>query len=230
MSFGTPPATEPSRIERLLAALEGVVSARIVTDESGRIVEIHILSTHELQPKQIVRNVESALSAYLGLIVDRRVISVAQLRPDALPITSGSLEVPGNSALGVRLTGRHVFVGFDTNCSAPLDANCTVTLQLDDQTIHGSGSGANTAHGRAEAAARALFDALSIADEQLRLGLEGISIIENNGRSYILVAGHAISGRTVTPVTGVAPLTRSPEEAAILAGLQATNRYTTQPL
>ena len=229
MSFGTPPATEPSRIERLLAALEGVVSARIVTDESGRVVEIHILATHELQPKQIVRNVESALSAYLGLIVDRRVISVAQLRPDALPITSGSLEVPGSS-LGVRLTGRHVFVGFDTNCSAPLDANCTVTLQLDDQTIHGNGSGANTAQGRAEAAARALFDALSIADEQLRLGLEGISIIENNGRSYVLIAGHAISGRTVTPVTGVAPLTRSPEEAAILAGLQATNRYTTQPL
>jgi hypothetical protein len=229
VSFGTPPATEPSRIERLLAALEGVVSARIVTDESGRIVEIHILSTHELQPKQIVRNVESALSAYLGLIVDRRVISVAQLRPDALPITSGSVEVPGSSP-GVRLTGRHVFVGFDTNCSAPLDANCTVTLQLDDQTIHGNGSGANTAQGRAEAAARALFDALSIADEQLRLGLEGISIIENNGRSYVLIAGHAISGRTVTPVTGVAPLTRSPEEAAILAGLQATNRYTTQPL
>ncbi|MEX2281369.1 MAG: hypothetical protein WEE89_02650 [Gemmatimonadota bacterium] len=230
MSFATPPATEPSRIERLLAALEGVVSARVVSDEGGRVVEIHILSSHELQPKQIVRNVESALSAYLGLVVDRRIISVAQMRPDALPITSGSLEVPGGVSLGPRMPSRHVLVGFDTNCSAPLDANCTVTLQIDQQSIQGSGSGANTPQGRAEAAARALFDALTVADDQLRIGLEGVSIVENNGRSFVLVAGHAISGRTVTPVTGVAPLTRSPEEAAILAGLQATNRYTSQPL
>jgi hypothetical protein len=229
VSFATPPATEPTRIERLLAALEGVVSARVVNDESGQIVEIHILSTHEFQPKQIVRNVESALTAGLGLSVDRRVISVAQMRPDALPITSGSLEVPGNGALSGRLPGRHVFVGFDTNCSAPLDANCTVTLQIDDHTVQGVGSAANTPQGRAEAAARALFDALAVADDQLRLGLEGVSIVEANGRSFVMVAGHAVSGRTVTAVTGIAALIRSPEEAAILASLQATNRHTTQP-
>jgi hypothetical protein len=230
VSFVTPPATEPSRIERLLAALEGVVSARVVSDASGRVVEIHILSSHELQPKQIVRNVESALSAGLGLVVDRRAISVAQIRPDALPITSGTLEVPGSLPFKERKPARHVFVGFDTNCSAPLDANCTVTLQIDDHNVQGSGSGANTPQGRAEAAARALFDAFALADDQLRLGLEGVSIIESNGKSFVLVAAHAVSGRTVTAVTGVAVLNRSPEEAAILAGLQATNRYTTQPL
>src|SRR5262245_46273742 len=99
MTLASPPINDTSRSERLLAALEGVVSARVVMDPHGRIVEIHILSTHELHPKQIVRNVESALSAGLGLVVDRRVISVAQLRPDVGPITVAPFAVPGSNGV-----------------------------------------------------------------------------------------------------------------------------------
>ena len=71
------------RIERLLCGLAGVVSARAVAQPDGMIEEIHVLATERLHPKQVVRNVESALSAGLGLDVDRRVISVAQIRGDA---------------------------------------------------------------------------------------------------------------------------------------------------
>lgn len=225
--MATSPTTETNRIERLLAALEGVVSARVVADHNGRVIEIHILSSHELHPKQMVRNVESALSAGLGLVVDRRVISVAQLRPDVGPITSGPFAVPGQDGPGSRT--RQLFVGFDTNCSAPLDAHCTVTLRSDSQNLVGTGSGANTPQGRAEAAARALFDALAVLGEQTRLALEGASLIESNGRPYVLVAAHALTGRSARMLTGIAAIGRSPEEAAILAGLQATNRISCIP-
>jgi hypothetical protein len=223
MSFIAEPNVKQTQIERLLGALAGVVSARVVLDDTGRIVEIHILSSHELQPKQIVRNVESALSAGFGLLIDRRIISVAQLRADAgaVPARPYQEQVPEETP---RRT-RSILVAFDTSATAPLDATCSVTVQADGQTITGNGNGANTPQGRAEAAARALFDALTTADEELRVGLEGAALIEANGRAYVLVAAHGVRGRQTSLLTGVALVNRSPEEAAILAGLQATNRW-----
>ena len=68
------------RIEKLLVALEGVGSLKIVPDGHGGIDEIHVLSSSALGPKQIVRNIESALLAEFGLQVDHRKISIARVR------------------------------------------------------------------------------------------------------------------------------------------------------
>jgi hypothetical protein len=77
------------RAEELLASLHEVVSARIVADASGNVEAIHVLVTGDLTPKQMVRNVESALMAQLGMRVDHRKISVATTvrRPEAPPMT-----------------------------------------------------------------------------------------------------------------------------------------------
>jgi hypothetical protein len=225
MSFAASNNTDQVKIERLLSALEGVVSARVVFDDNARLVEIHILASHELHPKQIVRNVESALSAGFGLLVDRRVVSVAQLRPDAMEMPAAMPEEPAEEAPVPR---RLVLVGFDTTCSAPLDARCSITLEFGGQQITGTGSGANTPQGRAEAAARAFFDALSLSPDPVRLGFEGVALVEANGKTFVLLAAHGIQGRRGRLLTGVAPVTRSPEEAAILAALQATNRCTSR--
>jgi hypothetical protein len=45
----------------------------------------------------------------------------------------------------------------------------------------------------------------------------------------VLVAAHALTGRSARMLTGIAAIGRSPEEAAILAGLQATNRISCIP-
>lgn len=66
-------------IEDLLSRLAGVLGVNVAVDADGRIREIHVLADPRLQPKQVVRNVESALRAGLGIDVDRRIISVAQL-------------------------------------------------------------------------------------------------------------------------------------------------------
>ncbi|MGH7703579.1 MAG: hypothetical protein ACREMO_10820, partial [Gemmatimonadales bacterium] len=66
------------RAENLLTSLEGVLSARVVTTPLGEVSEIHVLAQSGLQPKQLVRNIESALLAQLGLKVDHRKISIAQ--------------------------------------------------------------------------------------------------------------------------------------------------------
>src|SRR5215217_4923648 len=73
------------RAENLLTSLEGILSARVVTTPLGEVSEIHVLAQSGLQPKQLVRNIESALLAQLGLKVDHRKISVAQTA-DVKPI------------------------------------------------------------------------------------------------------------------------------------------------
>ena len=66
------------RAENLLTSLEGILSARVVTTPLGEVSEVHILAQAGLQPKQLVRNIECALLAQLGLKVDHRKISIAQ--------------------------------------------------------------------------------------------------------------------------------------------------------
>jgi len=67
-----------TQIEGVLRELRGVCGARVVTDESGLIQEIHLLVEADRNPKQAVRDVESTLLAHFGIHIDHRKISVAQ--------------------------------------------------------------------------------------------------------------------------------------------------------
>src|SRR3989441_3273629 len=86
----TPPSQVPDpwgvkRAENLITSLTGVLSARVVVTPLGEVSEIHVLTTSDQQAKQVVRNIESALMAQLGLKIDHRKISVAQTA-DVRPI------------------------------------------------------------------------------------------------------------------------------------------------
>ncbi|ABR30153.1 hypothetical protein SU69_01480 [Thermosipho melanesiensis] len=65
-------------IESILSKIPGVQAARVVMEED-QIVEIHIVSDDEKSPKQLVRDIETVLYASLGLKIDRKVISIAQV-------------------------------------------------------------------------------------------------------------------------------------------------------
>lgn len=66
-------------VEELVAQVPGVASCRVVTNDWGAIEELHVIGTLERHPKQISRDIQSALQAGLGLAVDHRKISIAQL-------------------------------------------------------------------------------------------------------------------------------------------------------
>src|ERR687898_740270 len=99
------------RAENLLTSLEGILSARVVTTPLGEVSEIHILAQAGLQPKQLVRNIESALLAQLGLKVDHRKISIAQTA-DVKP-----LEALENAAVREKVLQRAVL--FESMTVAP---------------------------------------------------------------------------------------------------------------
>lgn len=250
-----------AEVERLLRSLAGIVSAKVVSDTLGRVGEIHVLASDRLHPKQVVRNIESALSAGLGIVIDRRVVSVAQVRleeyraqldaaTDPWPLARGaeaqavstpaarpaptrtppavvaphlSEEEPGAVPVGVE--ERYLFVGYDVRNQTNRETVCHVTIARGREQYTGSGTGSSTVQGRAQAAARGLFAALRTARDAEDLLIESATLVEAHGRSYVLVTAQAVSGRRTEPLTGVAALQRSPEEAAVLAGLQAVNRW-----
>ena len=249
MSSAHNPAPSPAQTEELLGALEGVVSAHVVTESGGRIVEIHILATPAFHPKQVVRNVESALSAGLGIAIDRRVVSVAQIRTPGADAAARA-DDPDTAAGGGDATSTNGRVVAFTAPEADVDAegvedtatrrleyvryearrdagSCTVEVVLRDggEEITGRGVGPDTAAGRAEAAARAVMAGIGQARAEIRFTLEGAVLTTSRGRGFVIVSAHAIQDRVTVPLAGAAPVTRSPEEAAILAALQATNRW-----
>jgi hypothetical protein len=226
-SMPVPLSPPPSQhqIERLLSSLAGVVSARVLLDYEGRIRELHVLATPELHPKQVVRNVESALSAGLGVEVDRRVVSVAQiegLQPE--PAAVVPVEDETSAAADAM---RVVLVGFDSTRASAQRAHCTVTLERGGIRYSGAADGADTPQGRAEAAAEAVLHAVGSMPGGTSLGFEGARVVETDGRRYVLVAARVMDRRPPLPLSGAALLDRTPEEAGIMAALQATNRWST---
>lgn len=74
----------------LIGQLPGVINSNIVFS-GGEIAELHVLSDTRRSPKQIVRDIQSALMAQYGVNVDHRVISVAQIPAESGRVRRGRL-------------------------------------------------------------------------------------------------------------------------------------------
>jgi hypothetical protein len=241
-SIRKPTPTDPDA-ESLLGSLAGILSVHVTREASGRIAEIHILASSRIHPKQVVRNVESALSAGLGIQIDRRIVSVAQVRTGAEEHRNGAgpqgvegadHHLPTSEAATTPTDApvtppdrRLEFVRFEARRK---DDRCSCQVVLRDVGSEGSdhvgrGTAGDSAGGRAEAAARAVLDAIRAARPELTIELDGASLSSARGRTFVIVAAHVILDRERVRLAGASPLTRSPEEAAILATLQATNRW-----
>lgn len=58
--------------EALIRQMRDVVSAKVIKNDKGEIEEIHVLSGSSRNPKQIVRDIESAFMAQFGIAVDHK--------------------------------------------------------------------------------------------------------------------------------------------------------------
>jgi hypothetical protein len=225
-SGGAPvdPSTDPwgvRRAENLLTSLEGILSARVVTTPLGEVSEIHILATNAQTPKQVVRNVESALLAHLGLRVDHRKISVAHTA-EVQPLKS--LE---QSAVRSQANQRAVL--FDdvqvANGPRPRWVSASVTLTCDGQMETATEEGPDTARNRLETVARAAVRVIERLLDKHVLALEGVQRHEAFGKDWVMVGVAAVGGRGSTLLVGSAEVRESAEHAAVFAVLDATNRW-----
>ena len=209
------------RAENLITSLAGVLSARVVVTPLGEISEIHVLTGSGLQAKQVVRNIESALMAQLGVKIDHRKISVAQTA-EVRPI-----EALQEEAIAARANKRvAVFRGLDVRpAEKPHRVLVRVRLSFDDRDAQAEEQGTDTLRNRVEAAARAAAHCLDQLLPDNSIALDGAQLIEAFGRSFVLVAVHGLGGREAQLLTGTCEIRESAERSAVLAVLDATNRW-----
>jgi len=224
------------RIERLLTELEGVGSLKIVPDGHGGIDEVHVLSASDLSPKQIVRNIESALLAEFGLQIDHRKISIAQTRaPEISPaqvMQAQKLLEEDEAALQAAAPAvapppmRTILKDIHMERMAGREFSCRVEIKRDDETYVGEAEGPDFERSRMEVAAAACLEALlQSAGADVHLSLQGVSQMQSLGRTFVVIAVGAGIGRRAQSLSGIATVDDSVEEAAVLAGLMATNRW-----
>jgi hypothetical protein len=210
------------RAENLLTSLEGVLSARVVTTPLGEVSEVHVLAQAGLSPKQVVRNVESALLAQLGLKVDHRKISIAQTA-EVKPIEALEKDTVREKVLqrAVLFEDLEVLPG-----SRPHRVGLTVSLSYNGIRETAEAESSDTPRSRVEAAARATITVLDRLLDDSSVALEGARIVDAFDRQFAFVAVQGLGGRETLLLTGTAEIRESAERAAVFAVLDATNRWT----
>jgi hypothetical protein len=245
-SFSMPPAEfSPiagsvlpiQRAEELLATLPGVISVRVVAGPTGSVDEIHLLTSEEVSPKQTVRNVESALMAHLGMRVSHKKISVAttsepeRARGREAPVAEVGVAEPQPPVSRVTpvTDGRRArvlyFEDIEVRRSRMKGVTCRVTLKKADESFIGEAEGLESERMRVELAARATLTAIGQSGETRPVTLEGCQIVQAFEREFILVGVRGRFGRESVLLTGTAESKESRETAAVLAVLDATNRW-----
>jgi hypothetical protein len=209
------------RVENLITSLTGILSARVVVTPQGEVSEVHVLTLSDVQPKQVVRNIESALMAQLGMKIDHRKISVAQTA-DVRPI-----EALHQEAIASRAKRRVVvFRGLEVRPSdRPQRVLVRVRLAFEEREAEAEEQATDTTRNRVESAARAASLCLDELLPDNSVALEGAQIIEAFDRKFVLVAVHGLGGREAQLLTGTCEIRESAERSAVLAVLDATNRW-----
>lgn len=233
------------RAEELILTLPGVISARIISGDSGAIDQIHVLTTSELTPKQMVRNIESALIAHLAMRIDHRKISVAttteqqkakpklhepDVEPADPPERQDRVETREAAAPPAPRTGpfarRLYFEDVEVRGSRSKGLSCRVTLRKGTASYIGEALGIEGDRSRVELAARATLLAIADADNREgQLGVQGVKVFDAFDRTFVFVAVSVRSGRENKVLTGSVELRESQESAGVLAVLDATNRW-----
>ncbi len=103
---------------------------------------------------------------------------------------------------------------------------CRVTLRKGEDQFVGESEGLEGERQRIELASRAALAAIASAEGGTRiLGLEGCKVLDAFERQFVFVGVSARYGRDTQLLTGSAEVKESPEQSAVLAVLDATNRW-----
>ena len=208
----------------LLRRLPGVYAAGPRFDENGELSEIHVLASLARNPKQVVRDVQSALFAAYGIEVDHRIVSVAQLPENPLAEEDGEeLESPPVSAAAPVPDIRLAVAGIDSRLTLGEYA-ATVRLSYCGQVFEGAARCRDTAIQRDRAPAQATIEAVNAF-----LGVEAYALLEVKrtllwGEPVALTALELMAGSEPRVLIGAALQGHNPPLGIVHSTLDALNR------
>ncbi len=195
--------------EDLLKQVKGVVSARVVKGNAGDVSEIHILADSTRGPKQVVRDIESALLAQLGIEVDHKKISVAQLQGEE------ELLLPGYRP---RLEEIELVI-------KGIESEARATVNFGKDSFIGTASGPNMMKNRLLLIAVAVLAAVEkFLGGTMRLMVEDVQKIPFAGKEIILAGVLLLTPAGEETLLGSALVVGDDRESAAKAVLDALNR------
>ncbi|MBN1461248.1 MAG: hypothetical protein JXA57_17100 [Armatimonadetes bacterium] len=215
--------------------MRDVRGARIIADEDGRILEVHVVAAPGRQAKQIARDVESMIVARLGLPIDHRTISVAQT--DAQIPQEGPSQAPEEEAeepqRGQQIPGGYLanedrrirFVGVSV---AQTDVMCEARVQLarDGTESAAAIQGPDCVSSVLRLVAEATLDATHrFFEEGSLFAVSSVEQVTVGGKPVVIVNVVHLAGREQKQLVGACAVTGDAQQAAALATLDAVNRF-----
>jgi predicted nucleic-acid-binding protein len=195
-------------VESAICQLRDVISARVIAGATGVIEEIHVLTQSSRPPKQIVRDIESALMAQMGIHIDHKTVSVAQVQGPQkqerrrLRFSDVSISVNGNKA------------------------EATVHLANNGTMYTGAANGHSSAHSQlrliATASLRAVEDAGAVDGTMVVEDLSASTSIA--GKNVVVVVTNMITDRGEDLLSGSCIVKQDLWKAVVNATLDAVNR------
>ena len=204
------PVQITAEMDALVEKLPGVQACRMLA-ENGILKEIHILSDDSRSPKQIARDVQSALMAQFGLCVDHRLISIAQI-PCAFAAEKNAPAVSARLVCDRLSTSRN-----------KTEFEAAVSLALGDKICKASDQGRATERQRiiGRAAAGAINEFLT---DSAHVCLRETGETMLDGRKVMLASVVLEGNRETEHLVGAAFEKEDADMAVVHAVLDAINR------
>ena len=230
--------------EALLRELPSVIGACVREDAFGHPREVHLLVRAGPNPRHLAYDVRDLLEERLGLPIDQRVISIAQLAPGKRPgpllsAASGDAPLPtldtqpeaaqpSPPPAATVLDPRVRFAGISTE-AYDNRVRIQIALRLGDADYRGEVAGLDTVAARLRAAAAATLQAVdTTCVGRARFEVEHVSVVSAFERDYVLVnvlVSSPFLGRRPITLVGAHQVEQADvESAAAFAALKAVNR------
>lgn len=194
-------------METLINKIPGVISSRIVKD-GDTITELHILSNFSRTPKQIIRDIQSALMAGCDMELDHKVISVAQIEDGKV------------SKRSFRLKLKHIDLSMEEN-----KITTTVHLAKGGDEFSGTASGGSSLQNRYRLVAEATLSAVNdfLGTDPVFIISDVLTLNTAAGKAFTVVITD-ISGMNEQSLVGSAMVVQDEHQAVVKATLDAVNR------
>ncbi|MDD2494740.1 MAG: hypothetical protein PHE29_06060 [Tissierellia bacterium] len=196
-----------NEVESFLTNIKSVISCKIIADEDGAIIEVHILADNSRHTKQIARDIRSTLITKFNILVDYKLISVAQLTQNLTTNTSYRLAYDGYS-------------NETTNDYIKL----CVKLSCDDNEFSGESQGIKSEKNILKIAAAATIDAVKNAIGLDCFLIEDIQTSKIAGQEVVITAITQIKQGEECILTGSSIVVNNKIDAVIKSTLNAINR------
>lgn len=225
----------------MLCRLRDVTAASITTD-GDEIKEIHVVAESVRTPKNIVRDVETALKAFLKRSIDHRMISVAIVPPvpvegEKVELGRGSppvtprqptlppaplppLVVPQVAATGarVRFVNANLFV-------SGLRTQAEVELSWQGTTRVGNATGASARDNAFRLLSSATLSALApFLGPDISLAPHDVEFVRLGRQESVVVAVKLLAQRSEKTLVGCCTVEQDVAQSVVYATLAAVNR------